>query len=150
MPTTATFIKVVSIIFQYGILLLLFKFIARLLRYMWQDIRQTQVQLRQRETSQKEAVLAVLESGHDALQGKRFAFTEEISIGRDRENDIVIPDTYVSHHHAVITLHNNLYVIEDLQSVNHTYVNDRILQGRAYLKAGDLIRIGLVTLKFER
>ena len=150
MPTTAEFIKVVSVIFQYGILLLLFRFVLRIVRYMWQDVRKIQDSLKVRETSQKEAVLAVVDSAEEGLRGRRFAFSEEISIGRGAENDIVIPDTYVSHHHAVIALHNNLYIIEDLGSVNHTYVNDQILQGRAYLKAGDLIRIGLVTLRFER
>ncbi len=150
MPTTAFLIKAVSVIFQYGILLLLFSFLSHIVRYMWADIRKTKDSLRQRETSQKEAVLTVIESGDGALSGKRFAFTDEISLGRDAENDIVISDSYVSHHHAVISLLNNLYVIEDLGSVNHTYVNDQILQGRAYLQAGDLIRIGLVTLRFER
>ena len=51
---------------------------------------------------------------------------------------------------TVVFLRNNLYVIEDLGSRNHTYVNDRQLNGKAYLKAGDLIRIGFLTLKFER
>ena len=41
-------------------------------------------------------------------------------------------------------------MIEDLGSVNHTYVNGQVLQGKAYLKPGDMIRIGMVTLKFER
>jgi len=45
---------------------------------------------------------------------------------------------------------NNLYVIEDLNSVNHTYLNDQILTKKAYLQSGDIIKIGLVTFKFER
>ena len=95
-------------------------------------------------------MLTVTESGDASLQGRRFAFSEEISIGRGAENDIVINDTYVSHHHAVISLVNNQYVIEDLKSVNHTYVNDQLLSGRAYLQTGDQIRIGMATFRFER
>ena len=41
-------------------------------------------------------------------------------------------------------------VMADLGSINHTYVNGQILEGRAYLRLGDKIRIGLVTLRFER
>jgi len=37
-----------------------------------------------------------------------------------------------------------------LGSVNHTYVNGQPLEGRAYLKPGDEIRVGMVTLRFER
>ncbi len=69
---------------------------------------------------------------------------------RGRDNHIVIPEGYVSHHHAQIYRHGNQYVIEDLGSINHTYVNGQILEGRAYLRPGDKIRIGLVTLRFER
>ena len=50
----------------------------------------------------------------------------------------------------MISLVNNQYVIEDLKSVNHTYVNDQILSGRAYLQTGDIIRIGMATFRFER
>ena len=150
MPGTAFVIKIVSVIFQYGILLVLFRFIGKVVLYIRQDMHGLLADVHKKDVSMKEAVLTVVDTDDDSLSGRRFAFTEAISMGRGPENDIVIPDTYVSHHHAVITLVNNLYVIEDLNSVNHTYVNEQILHGRAYLQAGDLIRIGLVTLRFER
>ena len=68
----------------------------------------------------------------------------------DADNDIVIDDAYVSHHHAVINQVNQRYVLEDLESVNHTYLNDRILRQKTILQNGDRIKIGLVTFKFER
>ena len=75
---------------------------------------------------------------------------DEITIGRGAENDVIIPENFVSHRHATIFLHGAQYVIEDLGSVNHTYVNGQMLEGKAYLKPNDEIRIGMVTLKFER
>ena len=150
MPTTAFFIKALSVVLQYGILILLFYFIYLVVKFMREDSRPAVAAARPRETHQQEAVLTVTEAGDASLQGRRFAFSEELSIGRGEENDIVINDTYVSHHHAVISLVNNQYVIEDLKSVNHTYVNDQILSGRAYLQTGDIIRIGMATFRFER
>ena len=82
--------------------------------------------------------------------GSRGIRCDVLMVGRGRDNHIVIPEGYVSHHHAQIYRHGNQYVIEDLGSINHTYVNGQILEGRAYLRPGDKIRIGLVTLRFER
>ena len=62
----------------------------------------------------------------------------------------MIPESFVSHHHAVLYPHGSQYVVEDLGSTNHTYLNDQVLEGKAYIKAGDVIRIGMVTLQFER
>ena len=92
----------------------------------------------------------MLEASEESLNGRRFAFSEQITLGRGEDNDIVIPEGFVSHHHAVIYPHGSQYVIEDLGSVNHTYVNDQKMEGRAYIKPGDIVRIGMVTLRFER
>ncbi len=150
MPATAFLIKALSVVLQYGILILLFYFIYLVVKFMREDSRPIVAATKPRETRQQEAVLTVTETGDASLQGKRFAFSESIAIGRGAENDIVIDDTYVSHHHAVISLMNNQYVIEDLKSVNHTYVNDQLLSGRTYLQTGDIIRIGMAAFRFER
>ena len=116
---------------------------------MRQDIRKS-VEPVHHETAAAEAVLTVVQAQDAALVGRRFAFTEAISIGRSDDNDIVLRDTFVSHHHALITRLNNLFVIEDLGSSNHTYVNDECLLEKKYLQENDCIRIGGVSLKFER
>ena len=56
----------------------------------------------------------------------------------------------MSHHHAVVELMNNLYVIQDLGSVNRTYVNGQEINGRQYLQSGDIINIGTVSFQFGR
>ena len=151
MPTMAFLIKVLSVIMEYGMLLCLLYFVSHSVRYIWRDIQRTGRSLSEKGGALSGgAALTVVGSGDQGQMGKRFAFSEEITIGRSANNDILISDNFVSHHHAVIFLRNNLYVIEDLGSRNHTYVNDRRLNGRAYLKDGDLIRIGFLTLRFER
>ena len=150
MPTTAMFLKVVRVVLEYGMLLWLIWFAMKLTKRMFTEVRRETIRQRRPETSQNEAVLAVLEASEDSLAGRRFAFSEQITMGRGEDNDVVIPEGFVSHHHAVIYQHGSQYVIEDLGSVNHTYVNDQMMEGRAYIKPGDLVRIGMVTLRFER
>lgn len=137
-------------VLEYGMLLWILWFAVKLTRRMFGEVRRETLRQRPPETSLHEAVLTVMDAGEEALQGHRFAFREQISVGRGEDNDIVIPEGYVSHHHAVIYQHGSQYVIEDLGSVNHTYVNDQILEGRAYIKPGDIVRIGMVTMRFER
>lgn len=82
---------------------------------------------------------------------KRYLF-----IGRgSADNDLVLPCSFVSKHHAVIELVESeaadcgaeIY-LQDLGSTNHTYVNDQPIS-RVLLKDGDMIRIGKNTLKFD-
>ena len=92
-----------------------------------------------------EAVLVFI-SGDDEFIGRRFAFDSTVSIGRSRENDIVIPLAFVSHKEAVIRRRNNLFIVEGLSE--HTALNGRELRGKAYLRSGDILRIGTLELQF--
>ena len=141
-------IKISSVALQYGMLIALLLFLLRIVGFMRYDLRGISRQLRKTAAAPKGALLEVAAAGDDSLVGTRFAVSGELSIGRAADNDIVLNDNYVSHHHAIVMRRKNLYVIEDLGSVNHTYVNDKELKGRAYLKPGDTIRIGLATLVF--
>ena len=147
---SAMLLKVVRVVLEYGMLLWLIWFSLKLTKRMFTEVRRETIRQRRPETSQNEAVLVVLEASEESLNGRRFAFSEQITLGRGEDNDIVIPEGFVSHHHAVIYPHGSQYVIEDLGSVNHTYVNDQKMEGRAYIKPGDIVRIGMVTLRFER
>jgi pSer/pThr/pTyr-binding forkhead associated (FHA) protein len=141
---------VARVALEYGMLLWLIYFTVSLSRKMFGEVKKEMKRQHKPAVRQNEALLTVVEASEEELQGRRFAFQEEITIGRGAENDIRIPENFVSHRHATIFLHGAQYVIEDLGSVNHTYVNGQPLEGRAYLKPGDEIRIGMVTLRFER
>lgn len=65
-------------------------------------------------------------------------------IGR-KEGNLVLPDdNRISRQHVSITSRNNQFVVEDLKSTNHTYVNDRQLQPgeQALLSGATRIRLG--------
>ena len=141
-------IKVISVALEYGMLFFLLFFVFRLMGYMSQELRAQRRKIRKTPTAT--VFLKVIQTNDERLRGKTFPLTSQVSIGRGSDNDISVRDNYVSHHHALITRQKNRYVIEDLKSANHTFVNDAPLFGKAYLRPGDIIRVGLLTLEFGR
>ena len=89
--------------------------------------------------------------------GIKYALEKRlVSIGRGSEgNDICLPCSFVSKHHAMIELVQDpvnpgrfdIY-LEDMNSRNHTYVNEQQID-RIKLEDGDVVRIGRNTLKFD-
>lgn len=69
------------------------------------------------------------------------------SIGRGKDNDIVLSDQSASRQHAQIKKENNQYVIHDLGSVNGTLVNET-KTNTAALMHNDQIKIGNSILIF--
>jgi pSer/pThr/pTyr-binding forkhead associated (FHA) protein len=72
---------------------------------------------------------------------------ELITIGRKPDNDIQIDNLAVSGHHARIFKMEDWFLIEDLNSLNGTFVNGKMVH-ESPLKNGDEVLIGKHTLKF--
>ncbi len=83
--------------------------------------------------------------------GKSFPLTkDELSIGRDISNDIVINDAEVSRHHARLYRQAGGFVLEDTGSTNGTFVNGQRLMGPHLLRPGEMILLGEnISLIFE-
>lgn len=83
--------------------------------------------------------------------GKNFELNKnEIYIGRDVNNDIIINDAEISRKHARVILQAGGYVLEDLGSTNGTFVNGHRLMGPHVLRPGELVLLGEnVSLAFE-
>jgi len=64
-----------------------------------------------------------------------------ITIGRSPDNDLPVDNLAVSNHHAKVYFEAGRMVIEDLDSLNGTFVNDLRVE-RATLHDGDNIHIG--------
>lgn len=69
------------------------------------------------------------------------------TIGRSGDNTIVIGDESLSRYHAEITIVDDRITIKDLQSLNHTFVNE-VKIDQYELKDGDSIYCGNVEFKF--
>jgi len=81
-------------------------------------------------------------------QEKHYSLTQKtVSIGRDKENDLVFPDKAVSRYHAKLTKHKKGYLLIDLDSINGTFVNDESVKSWD-LKNSDRIKIGSNVLIF--
>ena len=70
------------------------------------------------------------------------------TIGRLPDNSVQIDNLAVSGHHAKIAWENDHYVVEDLGSLNGTYVNNERV-GKATLKHGDQVKIGKHLVEFK-
>lgn len=82
--------------------------------------------------------------------GKKFPLIwDEVTIGRDKENTIVINDDAVSLKHAKIKKVGNTYYLFDLASDNGTFLNNKKLLRPKPLSDWDEIQIGRTTILFR-
>lgn len=73
--------------------------------------------------------------------------SDEVSIGRDPANNIVIADGSVSRRHCLIRKRDDHYRILDLDSHNGTFINEIPARER-FLEHGDRIKVGSSLLLF--
>lgn len=69
-----------------------------------------------------------------------------VSLGRSADNDICISEQSVSANHARIFTYFNTSYIEDLDSTNGTYLNEKKVY-KHIIHPGDVIRLGNHTIK---
>jgi hypothetical protein len=74
---------------------------------------------------------------------------DEMIVGRDQFCDIVVPKHTVSRRHARFVRAADGYYVEDLASLNGTYLNGRRLEGRTLIKDQDRIHIYEVVAVFH-
>jgi phosphoserine phosphatase RsbU/P len=83
--------------------------------------------------------------------GQEFALTGEVYlISRLREADICLTSTNVSRRHAQILCRDHAFVVEDLGSVNGTFLNGQRLKGSQALVDGDQLQVAEYTLVFRK
>src|SRR5262245_10083754 len=89
------------------------------------------------------AFLRELHSGQQyALPGKI------VVIGRDASCDIVVRRDQTSSRHAMVLQTGGAWYVEDLDSVNGTFVNGMRIRQRTRLKANDRIDVFGLTVQF--
>jgi pSer/pThr/pTyr-binding forkhead associated (FHA) protein len=85
----------------------------------------------------------------DAAVLKEFTLAQDVvTIGRLLDNIVQIDNLAVSGHHAKVYWDQDHYVIEDTNSLNGTYLNNRRIS-KAPLKDQDVILIGKHTITFS-
>ena len=67
---------------------------------------------------------------------------EEVTVGRVRGNDIVLPKGNVSKHHCRLLVRGGEMLVEDLRSTNGTYINGRKIAEPTPVSASDKVFVG--------
>ena len=80
--------------------------------------------------------------------GETFHPEGETSIGRSPDCGIFLDDVTVSRKHAVLVQSDGQFRIEDLGSLNGTFVNRRRIDEATRLQSGDEVQIGKYRLSF--
>jgi hypothetical protein len=73
---------------------------------------------------------------------------DRTTIGRSPDNDIFLDDVTVSRKHAVLAESGGEIRIEDLGSLNGTFVNRKRIESPTRLESGDEVQIGKYRLSF--
>ncbi|MBB6216274.1 pSer/pThr/pTyr-binding forkhead associated (FHA) protein [Anaerosolibacter carboniphilus] len=131
--------NVLSLVFRYLFILLIYLFMFGIIRLIYMDIKNINGPYMENNTYLK------LINRKDTLPFKVkevYNLQDSITVGRGNDNDIVIKDPYISNKHIKIALDESEYFLEDLDSANGTYLNsDRVLDV-VKLKNGDRIKLG--------
>jgi pSer/pThr/pTyr-binding forkhead associated (FHA) protein len=78
-----------------------------------------------------------------ATFGKTFALTGSMVIGRQHDSDIPVPAEEISRHHARLQVSADGVLVEDLNSANGTFINDKRVQN-GLLRPGEELRLDTV------
>jgi len=85
---------------------------------------------------------------HGPNSGQRYEIDGELVVGRENAG-LTIADSEMSRKHAVIRPRADALEIEDLGSLNGTFVNGAKIEGATRISGGDTIKIGTTTLEVE-
>jgi class 3 adenylate cyclase len=81
--------------------------------------------------------------------GSLFWLKGRCSVGRQADNDLVLEDTALSRHHALLSLAPEGCIITDLRSSNGTYVNQAPVTRPVALHDADEVRFGNFAVRYR-
>lgn len=137
--------NVLSLIFKYIFIIIIYMFIFSIIRLIYLDIKGMDF------IGSGDYAYLKLINRKDSLPFKineYYTIDEELSLGRRGSNDIIIKNPYVSKNHFKIVKDEENYFLEDLDSANGTYLNGEILEDAVELKNGDILKVGNIEFLF--
>ncbi len=87
-----------------------------------------------------------LKSGR--FSGRVYPLKKNQTLGREK-CEIILRDSHMSRQHANIKYLDGKFLLIDLGSANHTFVNDEMVQAPRTLQDGDVISMGNTDLLFN-
>lgn len=139
------------VILVFGRLLfigLIYLFLFRVLTILLADL---QVKGFIRKSENDFGRLEVLSGGEFLPKGRAFRIDRKgLTLGRGKDNDVVLADHFASVDHARIRHHKGITTLEDLGSTNGTWVNGERIHSSVQLVIGDYVKIGSITFQYSR
>ena len=139
---------------KYGLLVLLFLFIWRSMRWVVRGLNVDRTPagaaIAGAPAADSPARPSMLMVSSDGQKPHSVRLDGSTTIGRSVECELRLDDTYVSQQHARIFDRSGNWYVEDLGSTNGTCVNDQRLVAPAMLTPGDKIRIGTTIVELRR
>src|SRR5439155_13231861 len=90
-------------------------------------------------------VRLVVKKGAESKRTLRLK-SEETIVGRRKDCDLKIRSSEVSRRHCLLCYQDGVLFVEDLDSVNGTYLNGQRVAGREAVRPGDELEIGPIHL----
>ncbi|MFW6115646.1 MAG: FHA domain-containing protein [Chloroflexota bacterium] len=135
---------------------LLYAFLGAILLILWRDLRRAPAE---RQAARPRGHLVLLEASAEEEEeeeeedgpppGTTFPLQPVSSIGRSPRNTVVIPDSYASSQHALLTWREGQWWLADQNSRNGTRLNGRPIEDPTLVTNGDIIAIGRTRFKLE-
>ncbi len=137
--------NVLSILFKYIFIIIIYMFIFSIIRLIYLDIKSI------RGIKTDDNAYLKLINRLDSLPFKmkdHYSIGKSITLGRQGDNDIILKDPFVSKHHFQIVEDEDEFFLEDLNSANGSYLNGEKVQDAIKLKNGDKLTIGNIEFLF--
>ncbi|MGE5552674.1 MAG: FHA domain-containing protein [Betaproteobacteria bacterium] len=80
--------------------------------------------------------------------GQTVPLGEELTLGRNEDNSLILGDRFTSGCHARLFRRDGSYWVEDVGSKNGTLVNNHRIYRAVRLSSGDRITVGSCTFRF--
>ena len=137
-----------SSLLKYIFITIIYIFIFSIIRLIYLDIRSMYTKGKDIEGFPYLKLINRMDSLNFKVQESYVLDSDKI-IGRSKKCDIVIPDSYLSKKHVQIFYENGVYLLEDLDSTNGTFVNNHRIENKPVpLRNGDRISIGQCNFLF--
>jgi len=143
--STETLYQIVRVLFALSLLGFLFLVIRVTMKELQQPVLGS---ARVRQTQPRAELITIGgEEGSSVPEGIVFDIQGVATLGRAESARVVLDDTSVSAHHAMLRPADGGWAIEDLGSRNGTLVNGRPVTAQLALECGDAIQLGRVRLR---
>lgn len=141
--------ELILLLLRFLSALLLLVLLGALFRFLWREQRLASADIENKRRHFGYLVMLREIDGHIHLTGEKFALKPITSLGRAPTNTIIITDNFASSEHALVTLRQGQWWLEDRNSRNGTIINNMAVKQPIVISEGDIIGIGQIRLRLE-